>query len=67
MRTSPNVHLTEEDIGLVLMLVSREIITYRGSPYQGVREYVDLLRKIRRKLKRVTEHAPLTRTPNTHP
>ena len=40
------------------MLVSREIITYRGSPYQGVRDYVESLRKVRKKLKRLQESTP---------
>lgn len=55
MRTTPNIHLTEDDLGVVLMLLSREIVTYRGSPYQGVREYVESCKKIRVKCKRVYE------------
>lgn len=42
-------------MGVVLMLLSREIVTYRGSPYQGVREYVESCKKIRVKCKRVYE------------
>lgn len=67
MRRTPNVHLTKEDTGVVLMLVSREIVTYRGSPYAGVREYVEALQRVRRKVKRVAERTGTEAKDGAHP
>lgn len=49
------MRFTDSELAVLAMVSSREIIEYRGSPYLGVREYVEEWRRIRRKVKRIIE------------
>jgi hypothetical protein len=68
--TLGRITLTHEEVVVLSMLASREVTTYRGSPYSGVRLYVQTCGDVRRKLKRVLERyedAPLTTTGDDGP
>ena len=63
MEPQIKVSLSPEEVNLILFLLSREVIEYRKTPYQGVVEYVDSCLILRKKIKRRVRKEE--RTPNS--
>lgn len=65
MEKRSKIFLTHEQLVLVSMIMSREIIEYRNAPYSGAQMYVQNCKDVRKKVKDALKSHNADSVPNT--